>query len=439
MASESKSDRGEQRGAPKSKASGRARQSARRATIHLDSEQRARYLLIGGVVAVLLIAAAFVGFGYWYSVIKPRNRTVLQVDDVKVSYSAMKRRMGYEFFQNTRYQSQQGAQLLPLGAYQALVNELTETTQAESSLGITVDQSEFDSKLRGRIGVADGADQRAFADGLRTQLETTGLHEDEYRRLIRGQIIDEKITDKYKSELPASIMQAKVQVITNQDQAKIQDAITRINNGEDMAAVAKDDSQDTDADTAGGVKDYAPQGTLNAAYDGYAFTGEVGALSGILTGGSSSTPLYYVVKILDRSDQPITDAQKPTLATNKKNDWLTSTQEQLTSDGKLIDKFDNATQASAFAAVLNDVTPRLIQQQAAKTAQAIQADQVRKTTIANLTASPAATRTPDPNATPGIEATPAAGGTPPDGATPPAASGTDITPPAQPPVPGNAQ
>jgi hypothetical protein len=432
MASEGKSGRAENKApaAPKSKASGRARNTARHhSPLHLDSEQQARYLLMGGVIAVLLIAAAFVGFGYWYAVVKPRNRTVLQVDNITVSYTAMKRRMGYEFFQNTRYQSQQGAQLLPLGAYQALVDELTEISRAESSLGVTVDQSEFDSKLRARIGVADGADQRAFADGLRTQLQTTGLHEDEYRRLIRAEIIDQKIIDKYKSELPASITQAKVQVISNQDQTKIQDAINRINAGEDMGAVAKDDSQDTDASTTGGVKDYAPQGTLNSAYDGYAFTGTVGALSGVLTGGTSTTPLYYVVKVIDRSDQPITDQQKPTLATNKKNDWLTSTQEQMTSDGKLVNKFDNQAQSDAFVSVLTDVTPRLAAQQTAKTAQALQADTLRKTTIANLTASPAATSTPNPNATPGVETTPAAGDTP------PAASGADITAPA----PNNGQ
>jgi hypothetical protein len=436
MASEGKSGRVDNKAAaPKSKASGRARNTARHhSPLHLDSEQRARYLLMGGVIAVLLIAAAFVGFGYWYSVVKPRNRTVLQVDDIKVSYSAMKRRMGYEFFQNTRYQSQQGAQSLPLGAYQALVDELTEISRAENSLGVTVDQSEFDSKLRARVGVADGADQRSFADGLRTQLQTTGLHEDEYRRLIRAQLIDQKIIDKYRSELPASMTQAKVQVISNQDQTKVQEAINRINAGEDMGDVAKDTSQDADAST-GGIKEYAPQGTLNAAYDGYAYTADVGSLSGVLTGGNSKTTLYYVVKLLDRSDQPVTDQEKPTLANNKKQEWLTNTEEQMSSEGKLVNDFDNQAQSDAFVSVLNDVAPRLAQQRADKTAQALQADSVRKTTIANLTASPQATRTPDPNATPTVETTPAAGDTPPAGSTPPAASGADITPPA----PNNGQ
>ncbi len=438
MASEGKSGRGERPAAPgasKPKASGRARNSARHSTLHLDSEQRARLLLIGSVVAVLLIALGILAFGYWYSVVRPRNRTVLQVDDIKVSYSAMKRRMGYEFFQNTRYQSQQGAQLLPLGAYQALVTELIEVSRAESALGVTVDQTEFDAKLRSRVGVADGADQRAFADGLRTQLQTTGLQESEYYRLIRAEIIDAKIRDKFKSELPATMLQAKVQVISNQDRAVIQQAIDRINAGEDMGAVAKELSQDNDGATTGGVKDFAPQGTLNSAYDSYAFTAEIGKLSEPLQGGSSTTPLYYVVKVLERSDQPVSDTEKPTLAGKKIDEWLKTTQDEMTSSGKLVDKFDQQTQADAFSAVVAQVGPRLIAQQASKTQQALQADSVRKTTIANLTASPPVpTSTPDPNATPTVGTTPAAG------SSPPANPGSgNPTAPAQPVVPSNGQ
>ena len=102
--------------------------------LDLDSEQSARLLIFGGVGLIVAVAAAFLIFGYWYSVIRPRNRTVLQVADQQVSYSAMKRRMSYEFLQNTAYQSQQGIQALPAVAFQTLLNELTEITQAGPKL-----------------------------------------------------------------------------------------------------------------------------------------------------------------------------------------------------------------------------------------------------------------------------------------------------------------
>ena len=80
----------------------------KRSGLNLDSEQSARLLLYGIVAAVMLIAAGFVVFGYWYSVVRPRHRTVLAVDGISVSYEAMKRRMAYEFLSNTNYQTQSG-------------------------------------------------------------------------------------------------------------------------------------------------------------------------------------------------------------------------------------------------------------------------------------------------------------------------------------------
>src|SRR5436309_14161621 len=60
----------------------------RHGTLGLDSEQSARALLFGLTAVVLIAAVAFIAIGYYYSVIKPRGRTVLQVEDQKVSYSA---------------------------------------------------------------------------------------------------------------------------------------------------------------------------------------------------------------------------------------------------------------------------------------------------------------------------------------------------------------
>src|SRR5437868_3241549 len=120
----------------------------------LDSERSSRLLLIGGVVVVLVIALGFVGFGYYNSVIKPRNRTVLEADGIKVSYSAMERRMRYELDLHPEFaQSQQTIQVLPDSVMQTLLNELTLVSRGPSDLGVTLDDSEADAALRTKIGV----------------------------------------------------------------------------------------------------------------------------------------------------------------------------------------------------------------------------------------------------------------------------------------------
>src|SRR6185295_18642929 len=118
MASESKR-RADAAKAPVKKPA-RGRQPSR-GLLNMDSEQQARVLLIGAVTLVLAIAVGFIAFGYWYSVIRPRNRTVLQADNISISYSAMKRRMAYELFQNINLQQQ--PQVLPELTYQRLLKE----------------------------------------------------------------------------------------------------------------------------------------------------------------------------------------------------------------------------------------------------------------------------------------------------------------------------
>src|SRR4051794_9087563 len=178
MASESKRPRS---AGPTKQTSTRApvrRRSSWTDMFALDSERSSRLLLIGGVVLVLVIAVGFVGFGYYNSVIKPRNRTVLEADGIKVSYSAMQRRMRYELQQHPEFaQSQQAIQVFPDSVTQTLLNEITLVSRAPSDLGVTVDDTEADAALHVKIGVAPDADQRRFADALRAALKKSGLHE----------------------------------------------------------------------------------------------------------------------------------------------------------------------------------------------------------------------------------------------------------------------
>src|SRR5574341_1318948 len=107
MTSESKRQRDERaRKAPPraGQPASRAAQRHHRGPLGLDSDQSARLLLFGVTAAVLLAAAAFLAIGYYVSVIKPRGRTVLEVEGVKVSYAAMKRRMQHEYYSNVSYQ-----------------------------------------------------------------------------------------------------------------------------------------------------------------------------------------------------------------------------------------------------------------------------------------------------------------------------------------------
>ncbi len=352
MASESKSRRSEKA------SNGPARRKTaahghRGSLLNLDHEQSARLMMISAVVGIIALAMGFIAFGYWNSVVKPRNRTVLEAEGVKVSYAAMKRRMAYEFFQNINYQQVPNA--LPEGTYLTLLDEIIVLSRAETDLGITVPADEFDNKLRTRVGVGESVDTKTFADALRRQLDTTGLHESEYRRLIRAELLTQKGKDHLKLQLPLNAQQAKVEVIATNSEDDAQKASDRIKAGEDWATVAKDVSAEVDVQSTGGLHDYAPQGSFNAAYDDYVFSAALGEISPPL---QSPAEQFFIVRVVDRAEQPVTDDQKPRLTEKSFKDWLSNQQDQIT----IVRDFDAKAQAAALTSVLADAGPRLQQE-----------------------------------------------------------------------------
>jgi hypothetical protein len=394
-------------------ATGKKAQASARSKSHgrFDSEQTARFMLIGGIGLIVLVALAFIGFGYYWTEIRPEHRTVLQVDAEKISLAAMKRRMNYELFKNVSFQ--QNPSELANTAYGNLVDELVIVNRADDA-GASVDDATFDKTLRSRIGVAEEADQRAFQDGLRRQLDSTGLKEAEYRRMIRSEALATALTDKFKAELPLAVTQARIEVISAPSLDVAQQAIARINAGEAFADVAKALSNDPNVATTGGVQGYEAKGGFNSVYDDFVFSTEVGKLSDPISAGENALN-YYVVRVIDRSEQPVREDQKTNLANDKYQEWLTNTKEEMSSSGAISDHFSEQNRTDAIVAVYGDAADQIRQNQIAQQ----EAQNQQATAIAQLTAQPAATPAPAPTSS-SAESTPAAGA---------------VTPPAQPPAP----
>lgn len=320
----------------------------------MDSERQARMLLIGSVVGVLLIVAGIIAAGWYFSVYKPRHRTVLEADGIKIDYQAMKRRMKFEYFQSVTFQ--RNFQVLPETTYLSLLNELTLISRAESELGITASEEEKSERLRARIGVPADADEKTFGDRYRTTLEASGLTDKEYKRLVEAEVLQTKIQDKFTAEAPAVVLQSKLEVIATESEEAALSAIARVRAGEDFGAVARELSNETDVATTGGVKEFGPRGSFNVAYDDFAFNANIGDISEMHGAGSS----IYVVRVVDRQDLPLTEEQKPAYVTRVYGDWLTTTQAKM----DIKRDWDDEAQTDALLAVLEDVPEQApVQQQ----------------------------------------------------------------------------
>ncbi|MHB8514192.1 MAG: peptidylprolyl isomerase [Dehalococcoidia bacterium] len=315
----------------------------------LDSERSSRLLLYGGVLFVLLLAGGFIAFGYYNSVIKPRHRTVLGADGINISYLAMKRRMAYDLQQNPSYlQSQAALTSLPQAAYQELLDEIILVTRGPSDQGIQISPADFDLQLRTKIGVTKASSIEQFAAAFRGALQQSGLHEDEYRRMVLADMIKSRLRAKFTKELPAAVPQAKVEVIQVATKAAADAALFRVKAGQDWATVAKEVSTEPTRATTGGVHDYLPEGDMNPAYSGFAFSAAVGQISDVITAGTSTAPTYYVVRVLDRADKPLTDQEKPSAVNRRYNTWLSDMQAKMV----ITNHWDQTSQGTALVSVL---------------------------------------------------------------------------------------
>lgn len=346
MASDSKSQRS-QAAQPAKKPTPRGpRRGPLARSMNMDSEQSARVLLIGGVALVVVIALGFIAFGYWNTVIKPRNRTVLDVDGTTVSYNAMKRRMAYELAQNPLYQ--QAPQLLPQSTMNTLVQEVALIDHAEAEQGVTATDDEVGAQIGAQINAPVGTDQKTYAQALSNKLDEIGLNEAEYRRIQKAQLLEAKIKEKMTNALPAAVPQAKVEVIQTDTEAGANAAADRIRAGEAWDVVAKDVSKETDVQTTGGLHDYGPNGSFDASFNDQAFSLPVGQISTAIASQSGSA--FYVIRVDDRSDQPVKDDQKSVIVSKQYNDWL----QDLTSRMVILNKFDTKSQNDALVNVFSN-------------------------------------------------------------------------------------
>jgi parvulin-like peptidyl-prolyl isomerase len=414
--------RAKQSAAQQKSSTGRAKkQTAQPAARHrgqgpfgMDSEQSARLLIFGVTGAVLIAVVAFLAIGWYVTVIQPRGRTVLEVDGTKVSYAAMKRRVAHEYYTNPTYQDPQSVVAVPLIAYSALLDELVLTGRGERELGLTIDQAALDEEERSEIGVAPDADEATYSERYRSALATSRLKEAEFKRKIRAAVVTKKAREKFVAEVPASAPQARVELIFSSDRGVAQQALDRVRAGEDWKTVATELSIDPSAATTGGLKEYELQEDVAEAYRAFAFAAAIGEISEPLQDASGSGP-FYIVRVVDRSDQPLNDTQKSDYAERKFTEWLEATR----ATAIVVDKWttDEEAQASAGEALLKHAQEKFIREQ-------------------NLALTPQATVDVGAVATAGAQSTSvaqtAAAGASPAGGTPAATVGAGAPTPAPP-------
>lgn len=318
----------------KSKARPQVRVDERQRATHADPEDWNRRLIIGGVVAAIAAVIVLIGFGWWWTQIKPLGATVLRVEDTEFSLSHLERRMELELQNNLAlYQSEQGAFLLSQGVMQQLEREGKLLAGASELNDITVTDEEVDAEIRERGGLAAGAPPGDFVSELERQVDDSGLKKGEYLQMVRAQLLDEKVRNYFTFVAPESEEQARARWIALRDDQEAEDVLARLEAGEDFGEVAREVSTDTVTAESGGELGWRPRGGFFIDdVEDFLFGAESGERSDVISTSFGS----YIVELLERDeDRELDDSQRGAVATRLVNEWFDSLDSKLTVERNL--------------------------------------------------------------------------------------------------------
>ena len=283
-----------------------------------DLENKQRQLLLIGAAAAVVIILGLLAYGWFDSSYQPPRKTVgvvagesIKLADV-ISYTALD---SFEANGNLR----------PDVALNNLVRDMV-VVGAAGSIGVSIADQAITQAIIDRFEAP--VDASTTVDELsetgRTSLDlflsTFSVKEDEYRDWLSGKLYLEELQAHFLAEAPETAEQVFIEWIITTSSVTAQEAITRIDAGEEFADLADELTGLTPFSGEGGVVGWVPQGAFTEL-DPFLFGSEVEVndLVGPLTTSFGS----MVLRITDGpAEQPVEENMRSLLSGTNVQAWL---------------------------------------------------------------------------------------------------------------------
>jgi foldase protein PrsA len=167
--------------------------------------------------------------------------------------------------------------------------------------------------------VTEEAFKKAYADYLTRLRDATGYSESDFRREIENNLLRDKLREVIVSDVPTSTVQIHARHILTDTEEGAKAIKARLDNGEDFATVAKQESKDVATRDQGGDLGWFPEGVQDPAFDQIAF---------VLPPGQISQPVntaqgWEIIQVLGHEDnRPLTPAQLQQSQNDAFTKWL---------------------------------------------------------------------------------------------------------------------
>jgi foldase protein PrsA len=268
------------------------------------------------IVALVVVAIAVIGIGYLMDWNEDRQRpgsTAIKVEDQNYTVETFTDRS--KLWVEDNGGTGQAALVIPTVGSQLIEEALLIKFASEKQIEATDD--DVKAELAKLLGIT--AEDPNFDNVFKSELDASGLSEQQYRDMARANVLREKLKVKLQEELPAEAESVHYQVIQVRDQALADDLKAQADGGADFAALATANTTDTATRDKGGDAGWVPRGILPDAQEDIVFGLEPGETAVYpATGGT-----VYVFRLVEKADShPVEETHKPTLAQTAYNDWM---------------------------------------------------------------------------------------------------------------------
>ena len=163
--------------------------------------------------------------------------------------------------------------------------------QAAAQEGVAISDEELEATIQQSI--EEGGGQASFEEWLQTSDLTYGDFKEEIRFQLLAQAIFERVTDS----IPTTAEQVHARHIVVNTEEEAQAILTRLQAGEDFAALARQHSQDENTKEAGGDLGFFPRGLLlSPEVEEAAFALQPGQISEVVRSQFG----YHIVQVLEK-------------------------------------------------------------------------------------------------------------------------------------------
>ena len=193
--------------------------------------------------------------------------------------------------------------------------ELALIEQAASRMGIAITDDQLNTRVRETIA-AGGGDEK-----FQAWLVESGISLEEFRDQLRAEMLTESVIHQITNAVSDKTEQVHARHILLGSEDKAQEALRRVQAGEDFATVAREMSVDDITRTEGGDLGFFPKGMLSVPreVEDAAFALQPGQVSGVVR----SPYGFHIIQVVERqSDRVLQPDVYQAMKQKSFDEWL---------------------------------------------------------------------------------------------------------------------